>query len=127
MDNAHHPPPRALDPRPARAHRPGLPDGGPALPLEAALHPSPDGWTVRLPLRAETVTVRRQAFVAEEVVVRRRRAETDVHLRDTVRREELRLDTRGDLDPTDDLEAPGDLEATRRYRPARPGRPGPPR
>jgi uncharacterized protein (TIGR02271 family) len=79
--------------------------------VEATLLPTPRGWTVRLPLRADIVSVRRRAVVAEEVVVRRRRVESRVRHRDRLRREVPRLYTGGELE----VDAPPDLAATRQF------------
>ncbi len=69
-------------------------------PLEAKLEPAPRGWTVRLPVRAEEVRVEKQTVVVEEVVVRTRPVQETVRVDETVRREELRVETTGDVDPT---------------------------
>ena len=70
------------------------------LPLQARIEPAPRGWTIRLPVRAEHVRVEKQTFVAEEVVVRTRPVQDTVRVDETVRREEVRVETTGDVDPT---------------------------
>lgn len=71
------------------------------LPLDArSLEVTPRGFTVRLPVREEQIQVTRQAFVTEEVIVRRGTTQDVVHGTTTVRREELDLDVEGDVDVT---------------------------
>jgi len=65
------------------------------LPLDHVVERLGRGWRVRLPVRAEQVTVNKRTFVAEEVVVRARPVEDVVRVDETVRREELRVDTSG--------------------------------
>ncbi len=49
------------------------------------------GWVVRVPLRAEHVTVERQTYVVEEVAVRTAPVEDTTRVEEAVRREELRV------------------------------------
>ena len=77
---------------------------GPPLPLEAHVEPSRGGWTIRLPLRAEHVTVHKQPVVVEEVAVQVRQVQDLVRLEDMVRREEVRAETEGDLEITQPIE-----------------------
>src|SRR5438067_8432092 len=74
---------------------------GRLLPLEATGEPwgGPWGanWSVRLPLRAEQISIEKQTVVIENVVVRRRLQREVVLQDDAVRRERLRLETRGAL------------------------------
>src|SRR5438067_5459698 len=74
---------------------------GRLLPLEATGEPwgGPWGanWSVRLPLRAEQISIEKQTVVVENVVVRRRLQKEVVRQDDAVRRERLRLETRGAL------------------------------
>jgi stress response protein YsnF len=65
------------------------------LALEARVEPEPlaGGWVVRLPVRAEDVSVEKRSVVFEEVVISTR-PEHDVERIDAeVRREELVVDT----------------------------------
>jgi hypothetical protein len=82
-----------------RSAEPGRP-----LPLEATTEPWlgawVGSWAVRLPLRAEAVTIDKQTVVVEEVAVRRRQFKEVVRPSETVRREELRPETAGDLEVT---------------------------
>ena len=73
---------------------------GPPLPLEAHVESSGRGWTIRLPVRAEQITVHKQPVVVEEVAVQVRQVRDVVRLEDTVRREEVRAETEGDVDIT---------------------------
>ena len=91
---------------------------GPSLPLEAHVESSGRGWTIRLPVRAEQITVHKQPVVVEEVAVQVRQVRDVVRLEDTVRREEVRADTEGDVGVTQRSEAsrarPEDPTRTRR-------------
>ena len=82
---------------------------GRPLPLEATTEPWlgawVGGWAVRLPLRAEAVTIDKQTVVVEEVAVRRRQFKEVVHPSETVRRERLRISTSGNLEATQPIDA----------------------
>lgn len=52
--------------------------------------------TMRMEIYEETADVKKQTFVREEINVRKEVTQETVELKDTVRREELDLDTRGD-------------------------------
>jgi len=65
---------------------------GPMLPLEAAVEATPVGWSVRLPLRAEVVTLSKRTVVRETVRVWRRQAERVETRTETVRSERPRRD-----------------------------------
>ncbi len=52
--------------------------------------------SMRMEIYEETADIRKEAFVREEVNVRKEVTQETVELQDTVRREELNLDTRGD-------------------------------
>lgn len=68
------------------------------LPLEVRFREATaEGFTVRLPVRAENVSVTRQAFVFEEAVLKTRTHESSKRLKDTIRREELHLETHGNV------------------------------
>ena len=68
---------------------------GPArsLPLEAVRDRSNRGWVVRLPLRTEHVTVRKEVVIGERVVLRRVLVGDVARFEATVQREQLRLET----------------------------------
>ena len=66
----------------------------PALPLDARRSSSGPGWAVRLPVRAEVVTVSKAVVVYETVVVRRRVVPELARVQTEIRRERLRVDTR---------------------------------
>jgi len=70
---------------------------GEYLPLDGRLEPLGRGWLLRLPLRADRITTEKQTVVAERVVVRRKPREEVAHISETVRREELQVETRGSL------------------------------
>ncbi len=62
------------------------------LPLEAyATAASARGWNIRLPVRAEHVTIEKQVVVYERVDVRRHEIEEQARVQSDVRREELRV------------------------------------
>ena len=68
-------------------------------PLEAAITPTERGWEIRLPLRREVVSVEKRVVVAEEVTIGRERHTDAERVQATVRRERLRVDTFGDVQP----------------------------
>lgn len=69
------------------------------LPLEGQVE-SHLGWgsfRIRLPVRAERITLDRETVVAEEVLLEAEQVEDVAHVTGTVRREELGVDVAGDL------------------------------
>jgi stress response protein YsnF len=78
---------------------------GQRLPLEAQCEGGLSGWSVRLPVRAERIIVDKCAFVHEETVVRRVPRPDVMHGAQTLRREQLGVDTRRNLD-TDRYQGP---------------------
>jgi len=70
---------------------------GTQLPLQFVPHGRGDRWSVRLPLRAETVEVRKQAFVYERVSIATREAEHVAQVGATVRHERLDIRSEGDV------------------------------
>jgi len=76
-------------------------DGRHSQPL--ALEASPEtwerGWLVRLPVRAEHVVVDKQLVVYERVEVGRRDVGDLQRIEATVRREELKVDVEGEVQP----------------------------
>ena len=74
---------------------------GPAQPrLEASIERLCDGWCIRLPVRREDVHVDTRVVVYEEVDIRRELVEEVEHVDERVRREELDLQPRGDVEGT---------------------------
>jgi stress response protein YsnF len=69
-----------------------------ALPLEGTVVPSGgrlmSGWTVRIPVRAEQVTVEKRPVVVEQVSVERVRAEESLEVDETIQREQLWVEGR---------------------------------
>jgi stress response protein YsnF len=63
------------------------------LTLDASRMGSAQGWSVRVPVRAEQVHVSKQVVVRERVTVRRKAIGDVAHLEDEVRREVLDIDT----------------------------------
>lgn len=98
--------------RPFPGARPQVPGtrGEPAaraldsLPLEATQAGTEQHWTVRLPVRAEQVSVSKQVVIRERVVVRRRAVEELAQIDDQVAREVLRLESEGEVE-LDSLDA----------------------
>ena len=80
--------------------RPMLPRGS-LLPLQAHVETTPYSCTIRLPVRAEHVSVDKRPVVVEEVLVHTAQVDDSVRLEDTVRREQLRVETEGDVDVTE--------------------------
>jgi len=66
-----------------------------SLPLEGSPELLPHGVILRLPVRAEQVTVHKQAFVVEEAVVRADRSGRVVRIEEDFQREELVIDASG--------------------------------
>jgi uncharacterized protein (TIGR02271 family) len=62
------------------------------IALEAAVARGQDGWSVRLPVRAEHVRARKRAVVIEEVRLRRDASTQVVRVAAEVRREELHVE-----------------------------------
>jgi hypothetical protein len=94
----------------ARSGRTGADEDAPprrVLPLECSVVSLNPGWTVRVPVRREEVSVEKRAVVVEEVVLRRRSVEEVVSREETLRREEIRVDAEGDLEVTQPLDAAG--------------------
>ncbi|MBV9327985.1 MAG: DUF2382 domain-containing protein [Chloroflexi bacterium] len=73
------------------------------LPLECAPVFTEGAWSVRLPVRAERVTLSRQPHVRERVVITRRRIEGTARAEAVLRREELRTETSGRMEVTEKL------------------------
>jgi hypothetical protein len=76
---------------------------GQYLGLDARTQLRPGGLTIRLPVRAEHVTVEKRTMVAEEVVIRRDQVQAVERVSDAVRRERLEVETVGDAEPADRL------------------------
>jgi stress response protein YsnF len=75
---------------------PGEPRGegqGRVVPLEALVEAGDGGWAVRLPVRAEQITVTKEAVVFEEVRIWRSSREETRQITVPVREERLRVDT----------------------------------
>lgn len=89
-----------------------------SLSLEAKVEPAAGGWSIRLPLRAEAVTVDKRTVVAETLTVRRGQVKEVMHRDETIRGERLRIESEGNLEatrPIDLSRAPADdTEWTRR-------------
>jgi stress response protein YsnF len=90
------------DTAPAARWHPLRPDGGErTLPLEAIREPIGTEpvrtWVVRLPVRAERITIAKPVVVREEVVVRAQPADHSIAIESDVRREVLRVELAGDV------------------------------
>lgn len=72
------------------------------LPLSETPTFTGNGWTVRLPVRAEEITLAKQVVVRERVVVRRQQVEGHRHVEARLLREELRTSTSGRVDNPED-------------------------
>src|SRR3954463_9277865 len=66
------------------------------LPLDMRAERSGSVWAVRLPVRADMVTVEKRTVVIERVTASRRTLGERAQIEDSVRREVLRIDTDGD-------------------------------
>ncbi len=67
-----------------------------ALPLEISAPTWEPGWTVRLPVRAEHITVAKRVVAYERVTVRTNEIGDLERLESTTRREELQVDVDGE-------------------------------
>ena len=95
----------------------GQPVGERQLPLESARTGGGVNWKVRLPVRAESVTVRKEVVVYERAVVRRRELGDVARVQDVVRREQLGVVAGGNAEF---VEQAGDVgQAKPRSTPAR--------
>ncbi len=56
-----------------------------------------DGQTIRVPIRAEEVDVRKDSRIVEEVEISKRPVTETQRVNETVRREEVDVDTSGDV------------------------------
>ena len=105
----------AANPRPKDA-----PPAERPLPLEVEIEPTAGGWSIRLPLRAEDITVDKRTVVAETVTVRRGQVKEVVQRDETIRRERLRIETEGNQEvirPADLGRAPADDTEWTRHGP----------
>jgi uncharacterized protein (TIGR02271 family) len=83
-------------------------------PDRPAMNASFQEETIRVPLRAEEVEVRKRAVLDEEVVIRKDSIEEERRVAETVRREEVSVRTDGDVEPTRSLNLGADNDPTRR-------------
>jgi len=74
---------------------------GTRLPLQAQVETTAWGCTIRLPVRAEQIRVDKWPVVVEQVLVHTAQVDDTVHLDESVRREQLQMDTAGDVRVTE--------------------------
>jgi stress response protein YsnF len=86
--------------------RPALAPGT-RLPLDAHVETTTHTCTIRLPVRSERVVVEKVPVVVEEIVVHASQVDDSVRIGGTVRHEELRVETEGDVEVTERRAAPG--------------------
>lgn len=91
------------------------------LPLGAHVEQIGGAHLIRLSVRAEDVRVAKETFIAERVAVRKTRVRDTEAVRETVRREELVVNTGGDVERTQRL------DVTQPVSPREPGAEAPPR
>jgi uncharacterized protein (TIGR02271 family) len=60
-----------------------------------------EGQEIRVPLREEQVNVEKQTVVAEEVSIGKRKVQDTEHVGGTVRKEEIKVETKGDVNVRD--------------------------
>jgi hypothetical protein len=70
------------------------------LPLDAVRERAEQGWVVRIPVRAEHVTVSKVVVITERIVLRRNRVGDVAHVAAVVQREQLRIETEGQVSMT---------------------------
>jgi uncharacterized protein (TIGR02271 family) len=64
-----------------------------ALPVEGTPVPAHDTWSVRLPVRAEEITISKETVVRERVVVKRNQVQDVAQVSALLRQEQLRVTT----------------------------------
>ena len=62
------------------------------LPQEATIERTPGGWSVRIPVTAERISVDKRVVVREELLARPQSREETASVTETVAREELRAE-----------------------------------
>lgn len=60
-----------------------------------------EGKEIRVPVRSEEVDIRKETVVAEEVTVGKRKIQETEHVDENLRKEEIRVEKRGDVDVRD--------------------------
>jgi len=94
------------------------PDDAPAgrrrLPLNGQIVRTAGGWAVRIPLSVEEVSIAKEVMVSEEIHVAIRPVSEIAHITGSVRREQLHVDTEGELDETRPLRIDEMAEIERR-------------
>lgn len=68
------------------------------LPLGATRTVSERGWSLRLPVRSEEVTLSKRVVVTERVIVSPHRIPETTRVEALIRRERLRIETEGQLE-----------------------------
>lgn len=79
---------------------PGEPAGPRRMPLNGEMSRSNGGWTVRIPLTVEEVLLTKEIILSEEIHVAIRPVSEVAHITGSVRREQLHVETEGELDET---------------------------
>jgi stress response protein YsnF len=74
------------------------------LPLDARVEHVDGATVVRMTVRVEDVRVEKETFISERVAVRKARVRDTEAVRETVRREELVVNTGGDVERTQRLD-----------------------
>jgi uncharacterized protein (TIGR02271 family) len=73
------------------------------LPIEAKPVLTQDAWSVRLPVRAEEITIAKQTVIRERVLVKRTRAQDFARVDAVLRREELRTSRSGPVEVREEV------------------------
>ena len=73
-----------------------IPDG--RLPIEGKPVLDQDGWSVRLPVRAEEISISKQSVVKERVRLQRKRIQDVARVGSSLRRERLRTTRSGPVE-----------------------------
>jgi uncharacterized protein (TIGR02271 family) len=72
-----------------------------ALPLDATRERWADGWVFRMRVHAERVTVSKEVVVSQRIDLRRNVVDDVVHVETRVDREQLQVETEGQVEITD--------------------------
>jgi hypothetical protein len=99
---------------------PGEPAGRRRMPLNGETIRSSGGWTVRIPLTVEEVLLTKEIIISEEIHVATRPVSEVAHVTGSVRREQLHIETVGDLEETRPVRVHEIAETERGASPAAP-------
>jgi stress response protein YsnF len=77
------------------------------LPLEGVPTFAHDGWNIRLPVRAEQITLAKEVVVRDRVLIHRRQINQVARVQAVLRHEQLRAIPHGDVDVSENISESG--------------------